>query len=1169
MKARFRPSIVVDHLMEYGFHSLSRAEVCLLRRIAVALFTAVFCMSSFGIAWAGTTGGLRGRILDRDTQKGIAGVKVTVASPSQTATSTTDANGAFVFISLIPDTYTMSVQPPGYDAATQAGITIIADQVQQASLTPGRLTATIGRTASRAPSLVKSGVTGDVYSVNAVGAEAAQTLGGAGSINQAYGAMASVPGVSLQMGQQGWNQAVYVRGGDYEDVAYELDGIPVQRASDGAPITTLTNLGQGELQVYTGGAPASADASGLSGYVNQVVRSGTAPGFADLQFGVGGAALYNKVEGEVGGASQSGNFTYYLGALAVDQGYRYGDNFNGASDPLYFYPLGTNLNGNFVASPGQSYSIASTSDREVIGNFHYYIKHKHDDGRDDIQFLYANGRIFAPFYSSVNDIGGPAAVSSVIGNTYGYGAPQPAYWQDAYVYTGALMQPLNPNDVATYSYPSSPQHAFQAPLPDGKRDTNDNNFAIAKLQWQRNIDDHSYLRLFAYTSYNNWFINGPVSNNLPYAGEIADYEVNGHTYGLNARYEYQIDVKNLITATASFQTQKSETYDSSNDGQIDENLVDAHGNCLGPTGAYVSCFVPVSQGGGLNLVSQYGSTPVTTPPYAALPGSQWIVTQNGYNAQIGLVNPYFSAASVGDEFRPTDKLLINAGIRFEDYDYKLIDTQVGPAETFWFNAWNRENCYYPGSTAPVNSSATLDATGTYTACGAGAVPLLNTSPATANYTAWQPRVSATYTFTADTVVRASLGRYAQQPGGEYLQYNTIEQNSTTLLQNFLPYGFNTPFHSTAPSYSDSYDFSLEHHFKGTDLSFKLTPFYRVTQNVEQDIPIGTQGVVDGLNTGTGQSKGVEFELTKGDFSKNGVSFQLAYTFTNTGTTFGNFPGSSSNFIDNLNTYIQQYNAFTSACAPGGKDAGSKLCGSTPSGAIAAPAYDASGNACASATVAGCTANPYYDVAPQALFDRTGTYTPYDILPSNPYYGDVGFVTPTVVTAIVNYRHGKFAFTPSGTYTSGTFYGAPLSTPGYDPSTCATPGVITSCSGQIFIPDQYSGVFDKQGQFEEPTRFTLNLQTSYEFSRHVRLVVAATGIIDHCYQRGYAWDNPSTCVYAQLPSNGLGPVGNTQGPVSSAPIQLQYPYGSFYNNVQTGFSGQKMPLSFFANLEFRL
>ncbi len=1138
------------------------------QRIVFGFLAVVLALGSFGVASAGTTGGIRGRILDRDTQHGIAGVKVTVASPSQTATATTDANGAFVFISLIPDTYTISVQPTGYDVAVQPGITVTADQVQSVGLTPARITQTIGRASTRVGSnLVKSGVTGDVYSVNAAAAQAAQALGGAGSINQAYSAIASVPGVSLQMGQQGWNQAVYVRGGDYEDVAYELDGIPVQRASDGAPITTLTNLGQGELQVYTGGAPASADASGLSGYVNQVVQSGTYPGGTDVQFGIGGAALYNKFEIETNGATKNRLFSYYIGALGVDQGYRYGDNFNGASNPAFFYPLGYDLNGNFVASPGQSYSIAGTTDREVIGNFHIGIPHKHDGGKDDIQLLYANGRVFAPYYSSINDLGGPAAVSSVIGNTYGYGAPTPAYWQDSYVYTGALGQPLNPNNIATYYYPSSPSHPFQANLANDQRDTNDNNFSIAKLQWQRNINDSSYLRIFAYSSYNNWFINGPVSNNLPYSGEIADYEVNGHTYGLNARYENQLDAKNLLTVTASYQTQKSQTYDSSNNGSITENLVDAHGNCLGPTGAYVSCFTPTTAAtpGGLFVVSQYGSTPLTAPPYAALPGSQWIVTENGYNAQIGNVNPYFTAASLGDQFRPSDKLLINAGIRFESYDYKLSSVTDDPTRAFWYAAWNRENCYYPGTTSPVNTSATLNATGTYTTCAAGAIPIVNSSPGSVQYSAFQPRVSSTYTINADNVLRASFGRYAQQPGAEYLQYNTLQQNSTALVSNFLPYGFNTPFHSTAPSYSNSYDFSFEHHFKGTDLSFKLTPFYRVTQNVEQDIPLGSQGVVDGLNTGTGQSKGIEFELSKGDFARNGFAFQLSYTFTNTGAQFGNFPGQTTNFIDNLNTYVQQYNAFTSACAPGGKAAGTKLCGATPSGVIAAPAYDLAGNPCASASAAGCTANPYYSAPVQQLFDRSGTYTPYDILPSNPYYGDVGFVVPTVITAIVNYRHGKFAITPSGTYSSGTFYGAPLSTPGYDPSTCATPGVTSSCSGQLFIPDQYSGIFDKQGQFEEPTRFTLNLQTSYEFSKRVRIVATASGIIDHCYQRGYAWDNPSTCVYAQLPSNLLAPAGNI---VTPAPAQLQYPYGSFYNNVQTGFVGQRMPMSFFVNLEIR-
>jgi hypothetical protein len=1149
------------------------------KRIATGLLAVVLALCSFGSAFAGTTGGLRGRVIDRDTQHGIPGVRVTASSPSQTATATTDGTGTFVFISLIPDTYTLSIEPTGYDVATEAGVTVLADQVQQIALATAKITVTIGRVASRSnASLVKSGQTGDVYSVNAASAEKAQTIGGAGAVNQAYSAMASVPGVSLQMGQQGWNQAVFVRGGDYEDVAYELDGIPVQRASDGAPITTFSNLGQGELQVYTGGAPASADASGLSGYVNQVVKSGTNPGYTDVQFAAGGSALYNKFQIETSGATNNQLFSYYVGFLGVDQGYRYGDNFNGASDPLFFYPLVSQgaptgntalvydgTPGNFIAAPGQSYSIASTTDREVIGNFHIGIPHKHDGGKDDIQLLYDNGRIFAPFYSSVNDLGGLGPVSNAIGVAYSGGTPTVPYWQDQYVYNGPVGAPITGTPQTTpFYFFSSPSHPFQGPLDPSIRDTNDNNFSIEKIQWQRNIDDHSYLRLFAYSFYNNWFINGPVSANLPVSGELEDYEVHGNTYGLNARYENQINAQNLITITGSFQTQKNKTISANTSGPVETALVDGNGNCIGPNGLYESCYAAQ------NVVTQYGSTPGSFTPYAAPAGSnaQWIVTENGYHAQLDQVQPYFSAASIGDLFRPTDKLQINAGIRYESFVYKL-DSTDGPARAFWFNAWNHAYCYTPGAGI---TNRTIDPnTGQDVApCPSGSIALVNTSPAASSYSAFQPRVGATYTVSPDTVVRAAFGRYAQQPGASYQQYNVVQQDLPSFLQNFLPFGYNSPYHQTEPSYANSYDLSLEHHFKGTDIAFKLTPFYRYTQNVLQSIPIGAQGIVDGINTGTGQSQGVEFELTKGDFSKNGLSFQLAYTFTHTITTFGDFL-TGNNFIDNINQSVIQYNGFTQFCST---HPGDKRCPAAPTVA-AAPCYTpAAGGQGAPdfSCAAGDVANPYWTAAPQALFDRTGAYTPYDILPSNPNDGEIGYVTPTVVTAIVNYRHNKFSFTPSATYTSGSFYGSPLSTPGYDPSTCTPmPGLTTpqTCTGTLAIPDTYSGVFDKQGAFQEPTRLTVNLQTAYEINHNVRVTLAASGLIDHCYQRGYAWDNPSTCVYAQLPSNYIGPTGNYVTPVSSAPVQVQYPYGSFYNNVQTGFSGQKMPLTFFANVEFRL
>jgi hypothetical protein len=743
-------------------------------------------------------------------------------------------------------------------------------------------------------------------------------------------------------------------------------------------------------------------------------------------------------------------------------------------------------------------------------------------------------------------------------------------------------------------FPSSGNHAFgTTELNGNQRESNDNGIGLVKLQYQKNINDRSYFRIFGYSNYSNWFINGPVSANLDHGGEIADYEVYSHGFGVNARYENQLNSQNLLTLTASYQTAKLQTYSNgSNGGQIITNLIDKNGNCYTPiattivnpatgspvplaAGSYASCFAPVGStlGGSENVVTQYGSTPqpliAGVPPAgspAANNGAYWAVTENGQNAQIDTVTPFFTAYSLSDQFRPSDKLVINAGVRLENFLYRLnYDAGAYPARSFWYNAYNRENCYFAGQPAP--TSATQNVNGTFAPCGAGSISLVDSAPSTVDYTAIEPRTGTTYTINSDTVLRASYGRYAQQPGTSYQLFNTTAQNSTGLVSQFLPYGYNSPYHTATPSYSNSYDFSLEKHLHGTDYSFKLTPFYRSTQDEQQSAPLGSQGVLDGLNTGTGRNYGVEFEFSKGDFGRQGLSYTLSYTYTNSKIRFGNF-ASGNNFIDNLNAYVKQYNGFTSFCTA---NPSSNLCGATPTGVAGSPCYVAGApSACGAA---GAYANPYWNSAPQPLFDRTAEYTPYDILPSA-YQGANGFVVPNLITGVLNYRRGKLTLTPSATYSSGSFYGSPLTWPGYDPTTCAgaSPGgtLQQSCTGSLFIPDVYTGKFDNQGAFREPTRLTANFQLGYEVTPRVRLTLTMTGLIDHCYQRGYAWDNASTCVYAQLPSNGQPPVGNfLQGTGLPTPPQLAYPYSSWYNNSQTGYVGQRIPFNAFFNVQVRL
>ena len=1178
-----------------------------IRCIASLLFIALVAP-----AFAGTTGGLRGRVVDQVTKTALANVAVTATSVSQSATTRSDANGNFNFISLAPDTYVVSAQVQGYDSVSASGITVLADQVQTVgTFALAKTLRTIGQVRVRSTgALVRPGTTSDVYSVNAATQAASAAVGGPGGINQAYSAIATTPGASVPQGQQGWNQLVYIRGGDYSDVANELDGIPVQRASDYAPITTLSSLGSQEVQTYTGGTPPSAEASGLSGFINQVIKTGAYPGYEELNVGVGGPAFYHHISVETSGATTNRNFSYYVGIGGNNQDYRYSDQFNGTSVPLFFYPLQvhTGLNGTVFDgsggayfSPGQSYAIANTNERDNVFNFHFGLPHKGAQLKDDIQLLYVNSDIKSQFYSSPKDLGGNA----LIAQPDVYAAP--ASYVDEYLYKGAVFAPPNPGAIGLGLQPSSPEHIpFAGLIGPDTRDADDHNASILKLQYQKNFSASSYLRLFGYAEYNNWFINGPVSAYTNFGGEIQDYEVHGNDYGVTANYANQFNNQNLFTVSASYLTQKLETYSGTtygtlgtNNGSITTNLVDAKGNCYSPsTGQYASCYNPFYSSGGAGGFVQYGNfglppagypancalslvavgtncAPVAPPAgsSATANGAKYLVTNDGQTAQIDAITPFFSAASLTDQWHPNDRTTINAGIRVENYTYRLDDTLGGyPARPFWFNAYNREFSFGSGSTSVAQCTdgagdVGVDPTTGASLCAPGSnANLLNASPRTVSFTAYQPRLSFTYTVNPDTVLRGSYGRYAAPAPTSYQQYNVVQQDLPSFIGQFLPYGFNTPFHQSRPSYSNNYDVSLEQHIPKTDVSFKLTPFYRSTQDQLANIPIGTQGVLDGLNVGSQRNYGVEFQIRKGEFDRDGFAGQVSYTFTRSRVRYNDFGAGGRNEIDNLNDYIRNYNAYTSACASGTNTA---LCGATSNGAAAAPCY-APGGAADPACAAGSIANPYYGVKPQPLLDRNGEYTPYDILPA-PFQGANGYETPNVATIVLNYRRHKFSVTPSATYSSGSFYGSPLTWPGYDPVTCSgvTAGNAANtqtCANYLFIPDKYTGKFDSFGDLREPSRITTNLQLGYDATKNIKLTLTMTGLLDQCFQRKYPWDNGSTCVYAQLPSNALAPAGNF---VANPPPQLAYPYSSWYNNSQTGFVGQKLPFAAFFSADFRI
>ncbi|MBC5823709.1 MAG: TonB-dependent receptor [Candidatus Eremiobacteraeota bacterium] len=1114
------------------------------RRALIVVTALILGLASFpSVAKAGTTGEVAGRVRESISQAPVAGARVTATSPSQSTTAVTDAAGNFVFVSLAPDTYTLTVSRQGYDSTSQTGVTVLADQTQRVALALVKQVATLGTINVRSASeLVRPGTTSDVYSVNGVGQEAAHALAGAGNLNQAYSAMAAVPGVNVPQGQQGWYQPVYIRGGDLDQVGWELDGIPVNRSYDNAPMSFVSSLGQQELQVYTGGSLASADASGIAGYVNQVIKRGTSPGFGTLDLAVGAPTFYNKASLEVGGATPDQRFSYYLGTLAADQGFRYINQFNGANEPGFFYPLTVSQ-----FAPGPSYGIASTRDRETVANVHFALPHGRNGNADDIQLLYQISQLNAAYYSSLNDLGG----ESVVANSQNGGAPIP--WSDTLVYSGTVFAPPDPNAVIRYFSPSAQLHPYQGPLPSSLRETNTNAFSVFKLQYQRNFSSSSYLRIFGYGLYSNWFIHGPVSSFLLFGGEIGDYELPVHTHGVTVDYANQLSAKHLLTLSGFYSTSFGQRYTTTNGfpGGLRpiSNDVDGNGNCYDMTGAISSCFNSANRG-----------TFAAPQPYPAAPGTQWLVTENGYRANFSKANPVFSAASVNDSWKPTDRLTINLGLRAENYRIRLNDDTVAgyPARAFWFAAYNREFCFGPGYFQPMQKL-----NGPSDSCAAdfplsSAVHLANVNAGAFSHTVMQPRFGFTFLADADNVVRGSYGVYARPASTREADWNRVDQNLAAFLgTNFAAYGYPTPNHDVRPDRSANYDLSLEHHFKGTDASFKVTPFYRSTQDQVQQLIINAlTGLFGSLNVGHQVSTGVELAVQKGNFAKDGLAFQLAYTHTRSRIRYNNFPN-GRNVIDNLNIYIQQYNSYTKGCvgAAPSSDAGSR-CGVFGGGT--AVAVEPNG-----------AANPYFNAISQPLFDRNAEYTTYDLIPQ-PFAAANGYEVPNVASLVVNFKHRNLAVTPSFTYSSGASYGSPLSWPGYQPDTCPPPtDNAFDCASYpgLLIPDAYTGRYDNLGAFKQPSRVTANMQIAYTWSSLVKTTLTMTNLIDRCYQRGYAWDYPHVCAYSSLPSSFLPPTGNYTPAV--APPQLKYPYAVWLNNNNTGFVNTTLPFQAALDVQFKL
>jgi TonB dependent receptor/Carboxypeptidase regulatory-like domain len=1167
------------------------------RGFVAFLLILAFVLQGTGSVLAGTTGSISGTVVDASTNQPVGGARVTAASPSQTSATTADGTGHYTFVSLAPDTYTITVAAGGeYDTYSINGVTVQADQNLTVTLQQPKKLRQIGQVTSRAASaLVKPGTTTDVYSISSAQQDKSSTLGGGGLLNSAWSAITSVPGVYVAPGSVGYVGAgpgVSIRGGDYDQIGYELDGIPVNRSYDNYPSSQLSSLGQQELQVYTGAAPANSEGQGISGYINQVIKTGTSPAYNSLDLGIGTPAMYNKIAFETGGANPSRTFSYYVGLGGYNQDYRYYDQFNGASlsqtwgppiascyttdktgvitsvlspsvAPSCYAPNGQPyFNGKVGTVPGTAaYALgpmnygayqSQMKDRDAVVNLHFGIPQK-DGNHDDVQVLWDNSSFNSSAYNSTNDLGGPTVASNVLGYV-------PSY-PTGYYLTGAPLGTTLPGTyagagVTPYNFPGAPTGTLPgAAIPYGYQDGSANDLGVVKLQYQHNFGTKAFLRVYGYTYYSDWIENSPQTANANFVGwGPTDYTVGSHTRGGSITFSDQLNDKHLLTiqgnysVSTTFRDNSSESVDGGTPFALLVNPNDlASGQCYqyvpNQTAANaVNCFKGTSlTKSGATYLTFGGYQPGATNPNPVLAAGtmcgtsacQWLVINNGQNATYNNATPKFLSFSLTDNWKPTDKLTVNYGVRFDQYQFVGADTNDSFARTFLFTAYNSQAA---AAGLPVLAMP-----------GAGGID---------TYNEWQPRVGLTYTVNPSTVVRASYGRYAQPPLTAYEQYNYLQPNAIGGLVTFANAGLGNSFmHSIVPPVSNNFDFSLEHQFGG-DVSVKLTPFLRQTQNQIEDFVLDQKtNFVSGVNVGNQRSQGFELELDKGDFARNGVAARLSFGYTNSYIRYNQFNGTS--VVDSINTAISQYNSFT------------KAGGGSPCYTVATSTAAGVPTACGPGTVA----NPYYNLSPQSTLNPNANYSPFDNFPNGTPNAGGGYNTygaPYAGTLLVQYKHNRFAVTPAVQFSAGQKYGVPITTPGVDPTSCSavlgssttgdprysggatggSPYDASTCGSSIAIPDAYTGQFDGVGQFVQPTVVALHLQATYDVSKRIQLVANFANLWSSCFGGSKVpWSVAGACSYgAPVYASGIAPIGNFYNPGNALQPILNTPYGPSFGSA---------------------
>lgn len=482
-------------------------------KIFLQIFLSLLILSH-QLIFAGTTGRLAGRITDTATGEPLPFVNVVIMGTTLGAAS--DIDGYYSIINIPPGNYVVKASAIGYNSVSYQDVKVSIDltttidfQLSEASVELGEEVVVIAtRPLVRMDLTSSTAIVGDDVISQLPVAEVSDVL------KLQAGIVISSDG------------GIHIRGGRSNQIAYQIDGVPVTDIYDGSSLVNVNQNSIQELQVISGAFNAEYGQA-QSGVVNLVTKDGSNTFSGNIQAYTGDyfsnkTSVFTNIddinpvairnfEGSLSGPIIPDNMFFFInGRYFFNSGWLYGQRVYLISDRAFEDPITQEF---VVQKNGDGAYVSMNEDETIFGqgkisyrlfqalklSYNYLLERRtyfelEPNNNDDYRKKLTpdnNLQRFNRSYTNIFAINHALSASSFYTLNLSYSFKDYRHFLFEDIYTGNSNKPTDYEDNSTVS---TPPYSFTIGGTNNNRFTRNTGTYGAKLDWSTQLNQEINLQ---------------------------------------------------------------------------------------------------------------------------------------------------------------------------------------------------------------------------------------------------------------------------------------------------------------------------------------------------------------------------------------------------------------------------------------------------------------------------------------------------------------------------------------------------------------------------------------------------------------------------------------------------------------------------------------------------